>query len=74
MHTSSTVPDAQGKFGPYGGQFVPETLMPALEELIAVYEAARRDPKGQLQKSEFMKTGGAVVDVCNGQPCTAVDP
>jgi tryptophan synthase beta chain len=26
-----TVPDERGKFGPYGGQFVPETLMPALE-------------------------------------------
>jgi len=39
-----TVPDAQGKFGPYGGQFVPETLMPALEELIAAYDAARQDP------------------------------
>ncbi len=39
------VPDDQGKFGPYGGQFVPETLMPALEELLAAYEAARRDPE-----------------------------
>ncbi len=39
------VPDAQGKFGPYGGQFVPETLMPALEELIQAYETARTDPE-----------------------------
>jgi tryptophan synthase beta chain len=39
-----TVPDAQGKFGPYGGQFVPETLMPALAELIAAYDEARQDP------------------------------
>ena len=39
-----TVPDERGKFGPYGGQFVPETLMPALEELIAAYEAAKNDP------------------------------
>ena len=38
------VPDSRGKFGPYGGQFVPETLMPALEELIAAYEEARHDP------------------------------
>jgi tryptophan synthase beta chain len=38
------LPDEQGKFGPYGGQFVPETLMPALKELIVAYEAARRDP------------------------------
>ena len=40
----ATVPNEKGKFGPYGGQFVPETLMPALEELIAAYDEARRDP------------------------------
>ena len=39
-----TVPDERGKFGPYGGQFVPETLMPALNELITAYGAARNDP------------------------------
>ena len=33
-----------GRFGPYGGRYVPETLMHALEELAAVYEAARNDP------------------------------
>lgn len=38
------LPDRYGKFGPYGGQFVPETLMPALEELIAAYEEAQQDP------------------------------
>ncbi len=32
------------KFGPYGGQFVPETLMPALAELEAAYLQARTDP------------------------------
>jgi tryptophan synthase beta chain len=32
------------KFGPYGGQYVPETLMPALEELERVYVEARADP------------------------------
>ena len=35
---------AAGRFGPFGGQYVPETLMPALEELIAAYDAARADP------------------------------
>lgn len=39
----ATVPDEHGKFGPYGGQFVPETLMPALEALIVAYEKARHD-------------------------------
>ncbi len=37
-------PDAQGRFGPYGGQYVPETLMPALEELEAAFRAAIADP------------------------------
>ena len=44
MQTSPSLPDDHGKFGPFGGQFVPETLMPALEELIAAYDAARHDP------------------------------
>ncbi len=39
----STVPDARGRFGPYGGQFVPETLMPALAELETVYQTAGDD-------------------------------
>ncbi len=37
-------PDARGHFGPYGGIFVAETLVPALEELREAYDAARRDP------------------------------
>ena len=37
-------PDARGHFGPYGGTFVAETLIHALDELNAAYEAARRDP------------------------------
>jgi len=32
-----------GRFGPYGGRYVPETLMSALEELAALYDEARRD-------------------------------
>ncbi len=37
-------PDAAGHFGPYGGVFVPETLMPAITELQREYETARHDP------------------------------
>jgi tryptophan synthase beta chain len=37
-------PDAAGHFGPYGGRFVPETLMHPIAELIAAYEEAKRDP------------------------------
>ena len=38
------MPDEAGRFGPYGGRFVPETLMEPLRELEAVYLEARRDP------------------------------
>ncbi len=38
-----TLPDAAGHFGPYGGRFVPETLMAPLDELARAYDKARRD-------------------------------
>src|SRR3954449_3273528 len=38
------LPDARGHFGPYGGVFVAETLTNAIEELLAAYESARKDP------------------------------
>ncbi len=38
------LPDGAGHFGPYGGVFVPETLMTALAELTAAYEQAGKDP------------------------------
>jgi len=40
-----TDPDARGHFGPYGGMYVPETLMYPLEELTREYFAARKDPE-----------------------------
>jgi tryptophan synthase beta chain len=39
------LPDERGRFGEYGGRFVPETLMPALEELTREYAQAREDPE-----------------------------
>jgi tryptophan synthase beta chain len=39
-----TVPDIHGRFGRFGGRYVPETLFAALEELVAAYAAARADP------------------------------
>jgi tryptophan synthase beta chain len=44
MTAIETTPDATGHFGPYGGMFVPETLMTALHELTAEYARARKDP------------------------------
>lgn len=41
---SSALPDERGHFGPFGGRFVPETLIPALDELAHEYEKAKSDP------------------------------
>ena len=38
-------PDARGRFGAYGGRFVPETLIPALDELERAWNGARADPR-----------------------------
>lgn len=47
MPMDTGFPDARGRFGAYGGQFVPETLMVALQELIDEYEIAKADPEFQ---------------------------
>src|SRR3984893_16082298 len=44
MSEAETLPDIRGHFGPYGGKFVPETLMSALNDLAAEYESAKNDP------------------------------
>ena len=45
MENKLKLPDVQGHYGPYGGKFVPETLMPALAEFEAAYAQASADPK-----------------------------
>lgn len=50
----SAVPDQQGRFGPFGGRYVPETLMPALEQLTQAYQQARQDPAFQKQLSHYL--------------------
>ena len=47
-------PDAKGHFGPYGGVFVPETLMTALEELTQAYESARKDPEFRRELNQLL--------------------
>ena len=44
MNELTVVPDATGHFGPYGGRFVPETLVLALDQLAQEYERAQADP------------------------------
>ena len=50
-----TLPDAHGYFGPYGGMFVPETLMTPLRDLADEYERARRDPAFQAELSGLLR-------------------
>ena len=50
-----TVPDAQGHFGPYGGRFVPETLMQPLQDLEAEYFKAQQDPDFQRELSYYLR-------------------
>ncbi len=56
MNTApDTVPDASGHFGPYGGMFVPETLMSALQDLTREYEAAKSDPAFQEELGALLR-------------------
>ena len=48
-------PDARGRFGEFGGRFVPETLMHPVEELEQAYEAARRDPNFQAELDRLLR-------------------
>lgn len=48
-------PDIHGRFGPYGGRYVPETLMPALLELDASYAKAKRDLSFQRELAYYLK-------------------
>src|SRR6476660_2040750 len=45
-----------GRFGPWGGRYVPETLMAALDELEREYEKAKRDPQFKARLSELLKS------------------
>jgi tryptophan synthase beta chain len=49
------LPDAAGHFGDYGGRFVPETLIPALEELETAWRSAREDPVFQSELSDLLR-------------------
>ena len=49
------LPDERGRFGEYGGRFVPETLMPALEELTEKYLQARDEPEFQAELQYYLR-------------------
>ncbi|HUN05531.1 MAG TPA: tryptophan synthase subunit beta [Aggregatilineales bacterium] len=53
---SADVPDSRGYFGEFGGRFVPETLVPALDELTAAYREAMADPAFQGRLLDLQRT------------------
>lgn len=53
--TAKRMPDARGRFGAYGGRYVPETLMAPLEELERAYEEARADAGFQAQLDDLLR-------------------
>lgn len=53
--TTATLPDATGHFGPYGGRFVPETLVHPLQEIEDEYLRAKDDPEFQRELSYYLR-------------------
>jgi len=51
-----TLPDSRGRFGPYGGRFVPETLMRPLQELEEAWRSARADPGFLKELDHYLKS------------------
>ncbi len=56
MTNIESLPNDQGRFGAFGGRFVPETLMAAIEELRVAYEEARDDPAFQAELAGLLTT------------------
>src|SRR5437867_1920762 len=55
LRSMASFPDARGRFGAFGGRYVPETLIPALDELAREYEKARRDPKFKTELDYYLR-------------------
>jgi len=53
---AAALPDERGRFGQFGGTYAPVTLLPAIEELRAAYDAARRDPEFQAELEHLLAT------------------
>jgi tryptophan synthase beta chain len=52
----SALPDARGRFGPYGGRYVPEVLIPALDELAGAWAELRDDPSFRGELGELLRS------------------
>ena len=55
LTTQKTTPDALGRFGKFGGKYVPETLMPALSELETAYQKYRNDADFQKELQGLLR-------------------
>jgi tryptophan synthase beta chain len=55
-HPKLKLISSPGRFGPWGGRYVPETLMTALEGLESEYERAKRDPRFKARLNELLKS------------------
>ena len=63
--TAPSLPDLAGHFGRYGGRFVPEALVRALDELDAAYRSAKTDPVFQAEfESLLVNYAGVSVIIC----------
>ena len=51
----NTLPDAKGRFGEFGGRYVPETLMQPLQELEEEYFRAQKDPQFQNELKYYLR-------------------
>ena len=55
MTGAAAAPAMHDRFGPFGGRYVPETLIPALEELDAAFEVARHDARFQDELDHLLR-------------------
>jgi tryptophan synthase beta chain len=55
VSAKAVLPDAQGHFGPYGGRFVPETLVYPLQQLEEEYARAQKDPQFQQELKYYLR-------------------
>ena len=56
MKFAQELPDNRGRFGDFGGRFVPETLMPAVHELEVAYRKSKYDEQFQSELSDLLKS------------------
>jgi tryptophan synthase beta chain len=55
LNSYTALPDTSGHFGPYGGRYVPETLVPLVLEVEKAYEKAKADPSFQTELDYYLK-------------------